>query len=138
MSDVGLDGGLDVGDGRESCTPALEGGNVVAQVSAILDQIGQFVTNGAEILDSSLPMLGQEVLEGMVSGSGLGLDFAETGLYLSEVLTLDDAVSNTCDDRVVLVRGQVTDGRRGEVQLRDADNVLESVHKELSVHFVLS
>ena len=138
MSDVGLDGVLDVGDGRESCTPALEGGNIVAQVSAILDQIGQFVTNGAEILDSSLPMVGQEVLEGMVSACGFGLDFAETGLNLSEVLTLNDAVSKTCDDGVVLVRGQVTDGCRVEVQLRDADDVLESVHKELSVHFVLS
>ena len=139
MSDVGLDGGLDIGDGRESCSPALERGNIVAKVSAILDQIRQFVTNGAEILDSSLPMVSQEVLEGMVSGCGLGLDFAETGLNLSEVLTLNDTVSNTCDDGVVLVRGQVTDGHRGEVQLRDADNVLESVHKELlSVHYVLS
>ena len=138
MSDVGLDGGLDVGDGRESCSPALEGGNIVAKVSAILDQIRQFVTNGAEILDSSLPMVSQEVLEGMISGCGLGLDFSETGLNLSEVLTLNDAVSNTCDDGVVLVRGQVTDGCRVEVQFRDADDVLESVHKELSVHYVLS
>ena len=137
VGDVGLDGGLDVGDGRESCGPALKSGDIVAEVSAILNQIGQFISNGAEVLDSSLPMVAQEVFKGMVSGCGLGLYFAETGLDLSEILSLNDAVSDTCDDCVVLVRGQVTDGRGGEVQLKGGSNVLDCVHKELSVHSVL-
>ena len=81
--------------GAKSCGPALEGGNIVAKVSAILNQIGQFISNSAEILDSSLPMVMQEVFESIVSGCGLRLDFAETGLNFSEALTLNDAVSDT-------------------------------------------
>ena len=95
VSDVGLDGALDIRNRAKSCGPALEGGNIVAKVSAILNQIGQFISNSAEVLDSSLPMVMQEVFESIVSGCGLRLDFAETGLNFSEALTLNDAVSNT-------------------------------------------